>query len=175
MNFIETANEIREAIAGQGYSGAVRLCRIATHNRMITFCADKDKNISVREALEKYYAHIKSRLVGDMITAYQFGNEVKLINFIQIYYRLGNITGNKQYESRASRYRQPNEYYRKLLSAYEEERVNVYTPATLSCTRASMLRPCACVSVTRTETGILVSKIRKYSSYAFFTMSSTSL
>ena len=61
-----------------------------------------------------------------------------MINFVQMHYRLGNITGNKQYEPRASRYRQPTEYYRELLSEYEEDRSAVYTPATLSCTRASI-------------------------------------
>jgi integrase len=138
LKFNETINELREAVATLEYSGAVKLCRIATLNRMITFCADMNKSISVKDVLAKYYAHIKSRLIDDEITAYQFQNEVKMINFIQIHYRLGNITGNKQYEPRASRYRQPNEYYKKLLSEYEKERIDVYTPATLSCTRASI-------------------------------------
>ena len=138
MKLNEATNELREAVAKQGYSGPVRLSRMAAFNRMVTLFTDNDKNISVKEALEKYYAHIKTRLIDDMITAYQFQNEVKMINFVQMYYRLGNITGNKQYEPCSSRYRQPTEYYRQLLSEYEEERITVYTPATLSCTRASI-------------------------------------
>ncbi|MDR2570573.1 MAG: tyrosine-type recombinase/integrase [Oscillospiraceae bacterium] len=138
MNFIEAANELRKAIDAQGYSGPVKLSRLAGLKRATDFCEKVDKGMDTGEALKKYYAHLKSRLVDDNITAYQFQNEVKMINFAQRHLRLGNITGNKQYEPRASRYRQPTEHYRNLLLEYEESRSNVYTLATLSCTRASI-------------------------------------
>jgi hypothetical protein len=118
MSFCEMADELRAAISEQGYSGAVRTNRIAGLNRVVSFCAELEKDMSVKEALVKYYAHLKSRLIDDMITAYQFQNEVKMINFVQRYCRLDNVTRNKQYEPLTSRYRQPTEYYRQLLSDY---------------------------------------------------------
>ena len=138
MKLNETAPEVREAIAAQGYFSPVRLARIAGLNRVLDYCADLCKETQVKDALGKYYAHIKSRLIDDEITAYQFQNEVKTINFVQTYFRLENITGKKLHNPQISRYRQPTEYYRGLLTDYENAHIDVYTPATLSCTRASI-------------------------------------
>ena len=138
MIFSEVKNELYDIIAEHRYSDRVKAIRMKTLNRMVAFCLDKDKDMSVKNILEKYYAHIKLRLIEDKITAYQFHNEVKMINFIQVHYRLENITGNKEYEPQASRYRQPTGYYQNILSEYEYSCIDVYTRSTLSTNRASI-------------------------------------
>lgn len=92
MNFIKATDELHKAIDAQEYSGSVRLIRLAGLKRATEFCESLDRDMDVGEALSKYYAHLKTRLIDDNITAYQFQNEVEVINFVQVHYtKKGNF------------------------------------------------------------------------------------
>lgn len=135
MNIEKLFEALVDALPQMGYSAPNCEAKLASFARIKKFISACGEQTNIGVLLDDYEADIRKKFMEGRLSPYAYQSDFKSLLLIREYIQTGSISYPIiQY----GRYRQPNEYYRQIITDYETFHSKTHTPASTSCARASI-------------------------------------